>query len=167
MMRISTPKTRFQLPKNSDLAHFPPLWKYLASGDSNWRNQQTLSPVCKANTRQLPLMLIFKCWANISVDNFIVKRKAWKHEKPIVLHWKCPKLHFTNCQSSGHWWLELRAGVIRWDARDAQIWEMEAENCYHGLLLSVAWGQCLVMGVSPERRHTLVITGERWRGEKT
>ena len=127
--------------------------------NSNWRNT-TLSPLSKHSTASF-WMFIFKCWVNICVGNFIVKRKSWKHEKPIVLQWKCTKLYFTNCPSQSpqlwrHSWLELRAGVIRWDARDAaEMWGLLSRPVVSGPGPAWSW-ECL-----PAMSHTLVITGQR------
>lgn len=107
-------------------------------------------------------MFIFKCWVNMSVGNFIVKKKAWKHEKPIVLQWKCTKLYFTNCPPQSqtpqlwrHSWLELRAGGLLDEMQEM----LRSEDCYPGLL-SVAPGPPGHGSVSssPAMSHTLVIT---------
>ena len=126
--------------------------------------QLSSSPGSPRETKHSSVHWIFKCCANISLDDFIVKRKAWKHEQPIVLHWKCPKLHFTNCQSSGHWWLELRAGIIRWDARCWDLgWKLglvissgcQCAGCQpgHG---SVPW--CYILVITAQRKPLLIIS---------
>ena len=126
--------------------------------------QLSSSPGSPRETKHSSVHWIFKCCANISLDDFIVKRRAWKHKNPIVLNWNTTLniFHQLTPATLKLSWLDLRSGIIRWDARCWDLrWKLglvispgcQCAGCQpgHG---SVPW--CYILVITAQRKPLLI-----------